>query len=436
MVKNPISNAVSWAVRKAINIAFENGRQLTSRGYSGDNSFFSELSLGKSDAGISVTTDKAMNYTAFWSCVTLLAGTQASLPLFLYERIDPRGKKRAIEHPLYRLLHDEPNPEMDSFSYIETLMFHLVASNGNCYSYIDWDDSLTEIKALWIMNPERTKKTRNSETGEIVFQYQSEKNGQISIPAYRVWHIPGFGYDGMIGYTPLTYARNQIGLGIAAEKLGAKIFTNGLTFGGILEHPNKMSELAQERFKKQLEDKYQGVDKAFKLLILEEGMKYNKNNIPPNDAQWLETRKFQKAEMASFFHIPPHMIGDLDRATFSNIEQQSLEFAIYTMRPWLVRFERSMNRQLLLPSEKQKYYMEFLIDGLLRGDMESRYRAYAIARNWGWMSANDVCELENRNSIGDQGDIYMAPANMVPADEFEKQILKPPQSQPVTTPTP
>jgi len=429
---------VSAAVRKAISIAYYDGRQLPGRGYTGDNSFFTELSMGgDSDAGISVNSDKALNYSAFWACVTLLAGTQASLPFILYERLEPRGKQRATGHSLYRLLHDEPNPEMDSFSYIETLMYHLVACNGNAYSYIDWDDTRTEIKALWIMNPDRTRKVRNSQTGQIEYQYQSEKAGLITLPAFRVWHIVGFSLDGLIGVTPLTYARNQIGLGIAAEKLGSKMFSNGLSFGGILEHPHTMGAAAQKTFQDNIEKKYQGVDKAFRLLILEEGMKYNKNNIPPNDAQWLETRKFQRGEVASFFHVQPHMIGDLDRATNNNIEQQSLEFVIYTMRPWDVRIERSANRQLLLPNEKSTHFTEFLMDALLRGDLVSRFQSYSIGRNWGWLSANDVRELENQNPLpGTEGDVYMAPANMLPADQFEAQRPKPPASAPVPAANP
>lgn len=409
--------------KKNLSIAFYQGINLISRSFTGHNSFTSELSYGLSDAGISVSKETALSYTAFWSCVRLLSETLASLPCFLYERVEPRGKNKAINHPLYKLLHGEPNPEMDSFSYFETLMYHLVANNGNCYSYIDWNKNL-EIEALWIMNPDKTIKTRDDK-GDIVYKYQTEKEGQITIPAYHVWHVPGFGFDGMVGYTPLTYIRNQIGLGVAAEKCGSKLFANGLSIGGVLEHPGQMSTEAQKRFLESIKAEHEGVEKAHRLLILEEGMKYQKNSLSPEDAQFLETRKFQRNEMASFFRIPPHMIGDLDRATFSNIEQQSIEFAVYTMRPWLVRLERAMNRQLLLPQEKSKYYVEFLIDGLLRGDMESRYRAYSIGRNWGWLSANDVCELENRNPIGENGDIYMAPSNMISAEQFNNQVPKP-----------
>jgi HK97 family phage portal protein len=431
MMGNPVTKALS-NFRKSLALSFYNGARLIGGSYRGDfRTFFTELSYSDSDSGISITSEKALNYTAFWSCVTLLAGTLASLSVFLYKRSGQRGRERAVDHPLYFLLHKEPNPEMDSFSYFETLMYHLVANNGNCYSYIDWDADRLQIKNLWPMNPDKVTKTRDRESNEIVYLYQTD-NGQITLPAYRVWHIPGFGYDGMIGYTPLSYARNQIGLALGAEKMGSKLFANGLTFGGFLEHPGHMSQPAQDRWLKSVKERHQGVDKAHEVIILEEGMKYNKNHISPEDAQMLETRKFQRGEMASFFHIPPHMIGDLERATFSNIEEQSLEFVVYTMRPWLVRWERSINRQLLLPSEKQHYYVEFLVDSLLRGNIESRYRAYAIGRNWGWLTPNRVCEFENMEPISaeDGGDTYLSPSNMLPADEFDKTIPKPPADKP------
>lgn len=413
-------------VTKALSFSFSSGINLIGRAFRGDNSFFSELSYQDSDAGISINQETALNYTAFWSCVRLLSETLASLPCLLYERLEPRGKKRATDHPLYKILHDEPNPEMDSFSFFETLMYHLAACNGNCYSYIDWNGNLT-INSLWIMNPDKTTKTRN-DRGEIEYKYQSD-NGTITLPAYRVWHVPGFGYDGLKGYTPLTYMRNQIGLGVAAEKMGSKLFSNGLTFGGFLEHPAQMSKEAQQRLKQTLQNEHQGVDKAHRLLILEEGMKYNKNSIPPNDAQWLETRQFQRNEMAAFFRIPPHMIGDLERATFSNIEHQSLEFAMYTMRPWLIRFERSMKRQLLVGNEKDKYFIEFLIDALMRGDAQSRAAFYKEMYYMGSMSPNEIREKENMNPITDsdgnlipEGDEYMTQQNMMALSQILNQL--------------
>lgn len=406
-------------------------RTLRAGGYRGSSApFWGSLTYGgESYTGISVNEDTALTYTAYWACVRLLTETVASLPCLTYQTIE-RGKTRAKEHPNYHLLHNEPNPETDSFTFFESLMYHLVAVNGNAYVYIDYEDDLTTIKYLWLMRPDRVQVSRDDKTKEIIYTY-TFADGNRTIPSYRVWHIPGLGYDGLVGYTPLSLLRQSIGLGLATEKFGAKLFSNGTNLGGYLEHPGKMTDPAQERLRKNIEEKHEGLDNAHKLLVLEEGMKYAKNTIPPNDAQMLETRKFQRSEMATFFHIPPHMIGDLDRATFSNIEEQSLEFVVYTIRPWLVRIERSANRKLYAPAEKGVFFTEFLVDGLLRGDIESRYRAHAIARNWGWESANDVLEIENKNGIGEQGDIYMAPQNMIPADQFNQMVpQKPKPAQP------
>jgi len=420
-MENPIKRATRAIFAKGLSMVFSDGRQLDSRGYSGGNSFFSELSYGTSDAGVSITNDKALNYTAFWACVNLVARTVASLPFMTYERQDPRGKLRATSHPLYRLLHDEPNPEMDAYSYIETLVYHLIASNGNAYSYIELDANGVDIKALWPMDPSRVKKARNERTNEIIYQYQSS-NGQVILPAYRVWHIPGFGYDGLTGYTPLTYARNQIGLGIAAEKMGSKMFSNGLVFGGFLEHPGHLSKEAQKNFENQIKADHKGVDKAHQVMILEEGMKYNKNNIPPNDAQWLETRKFQRNEMAAFFGIPPHKIGDLDRASFNNIEQQNLEYAIDCIRPLCVRIEKSAHRQLFMPMEKGRYLTEFLLDALLRGDSQARAQYYKEMYYLGALSPNDIREKENMNPIKNPaGDEYFTQQNMIALSMLARQ---------------
>ncbi|MCK9569533.1 phage portal protein [Candidatus Pacearchaeota archaeon] len=368
-----------------------------------------DFSSRSSVSGITISESTALSCVAYWACVRLLSETLASLPLIFYRRLE-RGKERATDHPLYKLLHDEPNPEMDSFSFTETLMSHLVTT-GNCYAFIDWED-YTTVKALWIMRPDRTSPVRDSK-GEMVYKYQSDTT-QIILPGYAVWHIPGLGYDGLIGYSPLTMAREAIGLSLATEKTGARLFGNGMSVGGILQHPNKMSEDAQKRLKKAIEDEHAGVDKSQRLLVLEEGMKYEKNTIPPEDAQFLETRKFQRNEIASFFHIPPHMIGDLERATFSNIEHQALEFVVYTMRPWLVRWEKSIKRKLLLPSEKEEYFAEFLIEGLLRGDSAARSSYYKELYYLGAMSPNDIREKENMNPIKDPaGDEYFTQQNMI-----------------------
>lgn len=421
-MENPIKRAMRSLAVKGLSLVFDDGRQLPGRGYTGDNRFFTEnLSYGKSDAGVAVTSDVALNYTAFWSCVRLITRTMASLPCITFERQEPRGKIRATEHPNYRLLHDEPNPEMDAYSYIECLIYHLIASNGNAYSYKEFKDDRLTIKYLWPMDPGKVTKGRDPVTNEVVYLYRLA-NEQITLPAYRVWHIPGFGYDGLVGYTPLTYARNLIGLGVAAEKMGSKLFANGLTFGGFLQHPKVLGNDAKKHFEEQLKAAHKGVDKAHQIMILEEGMTYSKNSIPPNDAQMLETRKFQRNEMAAFFGVPPHKIGDLEKATFSNIEQQNLEYSIDCIRPLAVRIEKSANRQLYLPQEKGKYFNEFLMDALLRGDQQARATFYRELYYLGALSPNDIREKENMNPIEDPaGDEYFTQQNMIALSMLARQ---------------
>lgn len=392
---------------KQLAIQFFSGQRLPGRNYVPTNGWY-DMTSSVSNAGITISNSAALACVAYWACVRLLSETLASLPLITYRRLK-RGKERAYDHPLYKLLHDEPNPEMDSFSFLETLMSHLVTT-GNCYSYIEWEDRVTP-KALWIMAPDKVTVERSN--GDIVYKYQSDTK-QFTIPSYAVWHIPGLGYDGLTGYSPLTMVREAVGLALATERMGAKLFSNGLAVGGVLQHPKQMSKEAQERFREALKSQHEGVDKAHKWLIIEEGMTYNKNTIPPEDAQFLESRKFQRSEIASFFHIPPHMIGDLEKATFSNIEQQSLEFVVYTMRPWLVRWEKSIKQKLFLPNEEE-YFAEFLIDGLLRGASADRAAYYKEMFYLGVFSSNDIREKENMNPV-DGGDVYYVQLNMVPVD--------------------
>jgi HK97 family phage portal protein len=361
-----------------------------------------------SRTGINVTEETALYSVAVWACVRLLSETLASLPLFLYKRIDPRGKEKATDHFLYNLLHDAPNPEMTSMTFRETLMAHLVTW-GNAYGLIDWED-YTTAKAIWPMRPDMVMVSR--EEGKIVYRYTVPREGRsIILPAYRVLHIPGLGFDGLIGYSPITMAREAIGLTMATEEFGARFFGNGAQPGLVIKHPGQMSPTSRDNFTKSWEESHKGLEKAHKAAILEEGMDVKAIGIPPEDAQFLETRKFQRGEIASFFHIPPHMIGDLEKATFSNIEQQSLEFVVYTMRPWLVRWEQAINMKLLNVNEQKDYFAEFLVDGLLRGDFVSRTQGYWTAIQGGWLSPNEIRELENKNPR-EGGDNYLQPVNM------------------------
>ena len=373
--------------------------------------------MGGSSSGRSVTERSAMQMTAVYACVRILSEAIAGLPLHLYRYKEDGGKEKAIDHPLYLLLHDEPNPEMSSFVFRETLMTHLLLW-GNAYAQIIRNGK-GEIVALYPLMPNKMTVSRDDK-GQLYYAYQKSQEELPKDSAYTVTlhpsdvlHIPGLGFDGLVGYSPIAMAKNAIGLAIATEEYGAKFFANGATPGGLLEYPGTVKD--PDRIRESWSKGFSGGN-SHKIAILEEGMKYTPISISPEQAQFLETRKFQINEIARIFRVPPHMVGDLEKSSFSNIEQQSLEFVKYTLDPWVVRWEQSIQRALLQTEEKKRYFVKFNLEGLLRGDYQSRMNGYATARQNGWMSANDIRELENLDRIPaeDGGDLYLINGNMLP----------------------
>ena len=368
--------------------------------------------FGRTTSGKPVNERTAMQTTAVYACVRILAEAVASLPLHVYEYQDDGGKKLVHDHPLYYLLHDEPNPEMTSFVFRETLMSHLLIW-GNAYAQIIRDGA-GRVLGLYPLLPDKMDGQRD-DRGNIYYVYSrnSDENpmfkeyGDIRLKAEDVLHIPGLGFDGLIGYSPIAMAKNAVGMTLACEEYGASFFANGANPGGVLEHPGVLKDPSKVR--ESWNSVYRGVNNAHKIAVLEEGMKYQQIGIPPEEAQFLETRKFQINEIARLYRIPPHMVGDLDKSSFSNIEQQSLEFVKYTLDPWVIRWEQSLQRSLLLPGEKGKYFIKLNVDGLLRGDYQSRMNGYAVGRQNGWFSANDIREMENMNPIPDEqgGNLYL-----------------------------
>ena len=374
--------------------------------------------LGGTTSGKPVTERTAMQMTAVYSCVRILAEAVAGLPIHLYRYTDDGGKEKALDHPLDWLLHDEPNPEMSSFVFRETLMTHLLLW-GNAYAQVIRNGK-GEVVGLYPLMPNKMSVDRD-ENGQLYYTYQRSKeeaptmNGSsVLLKPSDVLHIPGLGFDGLVGYSPIAMAKNSIGMAIACEEYGAKFFANGATPGGILEHPGTVKD--PQRVRDSWNSAFGGSANANKVAVLEEGMKYTPISISPEQAQFLETRKFQINEIARIFRVPPHMVGDLEKSSFSNIEQQSLEFVKYTLDPWVVRWEQSIQRALLTQDEKQKYFVKFNLEGLLRGDYQSRMNGYAIGRQNGWMSANDIRELENLDRIPAEegGDLYLINGNMLP----------------------
>lgn len=374
--------------------------------------------MGGSSAGKSVNERSAMQMTAVYACVRILSEAVAGLPLHLYRYKDDGGKEKAIDHSLYHLLHDEPNKEMSSFIFRETLMTHLLLW-GNAYAQIIRNGK-GEVIALYPLMPNKMKVDRG-EDGEIYYLYSrstdeanTKEDSSVVLTPREVLHIPGLGFDGLVGYSPIAMAKNAIGLAIATEEYGAKFFANGAAPSGVLEHPGTIKD--PKRLRENWNSTFGGSANSGKVAVLEEGMKYTPISISPEQAQFLETRKFQINEIARIFRVPPHMVGDLEKSSFSNIEQQSLEFVKYTLDPWIIRWEQSLSRSLLSPDEKKTYFFKFNLEGLLRGDYASRMNGYATARQNGWMSANDIRELENLDKIPAElgGDLYLINGNMLP----------------------
>ena len=373
--------------------------------------------FGNTTSGKPVTERTAMQMTAVYSCVRILSEAVAGLPIHVYRYTDNGGKERALEHPLYRLLHDEPNPEMTSFNFRETLMSHLLLY-GNAYAQII-RNARGEVMGLYPLMPNKMSVDRDR-AGNLYYLYScgsddapvGKENGQVYLLPSDVLHIPGLGYDGIVGYSPLAMAKNAVGMAIACEEYGAKFFANGAAPGGVLEHPGIIKD--PQKVKESWNAVYQGSGNSHKIAVLEEGMKYQAIGISPEQAQFLETRKFQINEIARIYRVPPHMVGDLEKSSFSNIEQQSLEFVKYTLDPWICRWEHSLSRRLFTENEKRTYFIRFNVEGLLRGDYQSRMNGYAVARQNGWMSANDIRELENLDRIPAEagGDLYLVNGSM------------------------
>ena len=374
--------------------------------------------MGGSTAGKAVNERSAMQMTAVYACVRILSEAIAGLPLHLYEYGYDGSKEKAVEHPLYFLLHDEPNKEMTSFVFRETLMTHLLLW-GNAYAQVIRNGK-GEVIALYPLMPNRMEVNR-TDKGQLYYQYTTSSDDAPTVEGSTavlmpedVLHIPGLGFDGLVGYSPIAMAKNAIGLAIATEEYGAKFFANGAAPSGGLEHPGTIKD--PQRVRDAWMSQFSGSRNAGKVAVLEEGMKYTPISISPEQAQFLETRKFQINEIARIFRVPPHMVGDLEKSSFSNIEQQSLEFVKYTLDPWVIRWEQSLQRTLLSSEEKKRYYFKFNLEGLLRGDYASRMTGYATARQNGWMSANDIRELENLDRIPAElgGDLYLINGNMLP----------------------
>lgn len=373
-------------------------------------------SVGLRKNGIDVTQQSAMRSTAVFRAVSIVSGTVASLPAPVYRRLKPRGKERAQEHPVYGLLNANPNPRMTSFTFTEMMMAYLLLW-GNCYAEIE-TDQWGQVKSLWPIAPWRVE-VLETEKGDLFYRISLLDGKQQDIPAYAMLHVAGLGFDGKKGMSVIAWARRAVELTLATEQFGTEFFENGTNVGSVVTSPKALSDTAYERLKRDLRENYEGLGKSHKLMLLEEGLTFAKNTIPPNDAQFLETRKFQIAEIARMFGVPPHMLADLERATFSNIEHQSIEFVRDTIRPWVIRWEQTINWKLFTALERKRLFVEYIVEGLLRGDSSARAQFYKEMFMIGVYSQNDIREKENDNPIPG-GDQYMIPLNMIPSSMVEE----------------
>jgi HK97 family phage portal protein len=372
------------------------------------------MALSETASGIAINEYNALTVSDVYKCDRVIRETVAMMPWKVYQAL-PRGRKELKSHPLYFLLHDEPNEHMTSFTYREMLVSNLNIW-GKHFSYIQRNKA-GQVVALWPIRPDHCR--LEVKDGVMWFYARTMSDPEVQYWDDEILYIPGLTRDGVHAYSPITLHRESLGLSKATELFGAKFFGNGSHSGGFLKHPGNISKEAATRLKEQFEEKHSGVENAHRLAVLEEGMSFETNTIPPEDAQFLQTRQFQRAEIAGLFRVPPHKIGDLSRATFSNIEQQDLEFLRDCIAPWLERIEQACNRRLLLPGEKGKVYIEFEIKGMLRGDTAARSAWYQARFQTASMSPNEIKESENEEII-EGGDEYFVPMNMVPLSQIGK----------------
>lgn len=377
-----------------------------------------------SHSGVEVSGDTAMNFSAVFCAVNIIAGTIASLPLNLYRRVGDGEKEPYRDHPLHYLLHYQPNPEMTSYVWREITQSH-VLMQGNGYSEII-PDRIGRPAELWPWNPNIVKTLRDDD-GKIVYEVHEANSRARIIPADRMFHIPGLGFDGRLGYSVLAKARESLGLGLAMDEFQARFYGQGTNIGGVLKHPGHLSDEAHARLSKDITEKRSGLNNAHKVLVLEEGMQFEKTAMPLEDAQFLESKVFQIGEMARWFNIPPHKLKDLSRSTYSNIEQQQIEFVQDTMRPWAVRWEQHIAWKLLREEERRQLFAEFNLDGLQRGDFKARMEGYAVLRNVGAINADEIRAKENMNPIGGRaGTTYWKPLNMGDANSEDAETVPAP----------
>ncbi len=380
----------------------------------------------QSYAGVNVNETNALRNIAVWSCVRILSETLASTPLHLYKRLDPHGKERATSFYLYSLLHDAPNPEMTAMYFAETLQGHL-STWGNAYAEKQINPRTGRIEALWPLRPDMMKDIfRDPVDQQLYYKYRLPNGTEAILPRWRVFHVPGFGFNGIAGYSPISMMANAIGLSQATEQFGSTWFGNGSKPDGVLIYPQgvKVDPEAKRLLKEGWKKEHSGLSNANRVAILDQGVDYKTIGIPPDDAQFLETRAYQGQEIFRAFRIPIILGGYDDKTpTYASAEQFMLSFHTHTMLPWFTRWEQCVSQQLLGPTERQSMFAEFLVDNLLRGDSAARAAYFKERFYLGSITPNQIREKDNENPY-EGGDEYYVQGNLVPVSSLDDFVDK------------
>lgn len=363
-------------------------------------------------AGPVVSPSNALESPTVLACVTALAGDVGQLSLKLFRRLD-RGKELASDHPLYFLLHSQPNSEMSAAVFQETLMGHLLTW-GNAYAEIEWGADGYPV-ALWPLLPDRMAVQRKN--GTLFYEYRPDGVRTVPIPAWRMLHIPGLSYDGVVGYSPIRLAMQTLSGDRATAEFGWRFFANGARPGVILKHPGRLSADAAGRIRASWNDLYSGVGNSHRAAVLEEGMDIATLGIPPDEAQFLQTRQFSKREIAAIYQVPLQRIGDVETATYASSEQFSRDYMQFSLNRWLKRFEQAAASKLLVGEERREYLVEFERNALINTQTSERFAAYATAIQSGVLTPNEARERENLNPMPG-GDDLLLPLNMAKADSY------------------
>lgn len=368
----------------------------------------------RSVSGIDVDEATAMRLITVNACVRKIAQTLASLPLKIYESAE-RGKKERRDHPAWDLLLRQPNPMMTAMVFREALISHVVLT-GNAFAWIDFDITFRP-RALWLLRPDLMRVEKVN--GELRYYVRPETGGaEVPYQAWQILHVPGLGFDGTRGYSPIRLAAEGIGLALAQERFGASLFGRGARPASVLQTDKELSDEAYDRLKEDMAEN-EGIENANKTLILEEGLKWQQVTIAPNDAQFLESRTFQAAEICRLFDVPPSMVGVAsgDKQTYANVEQRHIEFATLTLAPMAIRLEQELDRKLFAGEERQRLYTKHVLAALMRGDSKTRAEYYERMFGLAGLSPNDIRELEDWNPI-DNGDVYVVKAGFTPLERL------------------